>query len=229
MKVAKSSVDLDLIAAIEREQRLIGYELHDNLCQTLAGTSLILKTIGRAVAAQEPVTEEALGLLTRILETAITQVRALSRRFTPVEIEGAGLMKAFEELAAAIPNCKFTCEKAVFIHRHESGLALFRVAQEAVNNAVQHAGAASIHLVLKQRNREIILRVKDNGCGFQVPKNTGAVTGLQVMRRRAEAVGGSIQARSITGRGTTIVCRVPAPRGKLKGKSRAVSTRSNGR
>src|SRR5688500_5244027 len=99
MKESRSSTGLDLVSAIEREQRQIGFELHDNICQTLAGTSMLLETIGRAVTAGEPVSADDFRSLGKILETAIDQTRSLSQRYRPVDLEGAGLMKALQELA----------------------------------------------------------------------------------------------------------------------------------
>ena len=206
---ASASTDQELIAAVERELRQIGDELHDNLCQTLAGTSMVMETIGRAVAARKPVSPHALKNLRNILEAAIAQTRSLSHRFNPAKLAGVGLMSAFQRLSEDSPNCQFTCEKPVIVNDPEIALALLRIAQEAVKNSVQHSGARKIRLTLKQTAREVVLRIKDNGCGFAVPKSNGHITGLRMMERRAEAVGGRLRALSRSDSGTVITCNIP--------------------
>ena len=201
----------DLVSAIEREQRQIGDELHDNVCQTLAGTSMLLETIGRTVAAGAPVSVEMLRELGRVLETAIDQTRALSRRYRPVDLQGAGLMNALQELASSTPKTEFRCDKPVFIDNPVHALALYRVAQEALKNAVQHATAGKIRLTLKQDKSGVLLKVEDDGKGFDVGNVQCDITGLGIMACRAAAVGGELGVLSRKGRGTTITCKVPAP------------------
>lgn len=200
----------DLVSALEREQRQIGDELHDNVCQTLAGTSMLLETIGRAVAAGEPVSREVFRELGRVLETAIDQTRSLSQRYRPVDLQGSGLMKALQELARDIPNTEFRCEKPVFVENPHYALALYRVAQEALKNAVQHAAARKIRITLKQDKSSVLLKVKDDGKGFPAENVQCDITGLGIMACRAAAVGGELRVLSREGLGTTITCKVPA-------------------
>jgi signal transduction histidine kinase len=210
MKGNGTSSGLDVIGAIEREQRQIGDELHDNICQTLAGTSMLLETIGRAVSAGKPISAEAFRELGRNLETAIDQTRALSQRYRPTELEGGGLMKALEELARANPSCIFRCEKPVFIQDAAKSLAVFRVAQEAVRNALEHANAEKICITLQRIGVRVVLKIKDNGNGFNPRSSNGKSHGLAVMQYRAAAAGGLLRIASRRGTGTTIAFTVPA-------------------
>lgn len=202
------SAAVTLVDAIEREQRLIGFELHDNICQTLAGTSMLLERIGRAVTKGEPVSAKAFRELGRVLESAIDQTRALSHRYRPANLEGAELMKALEELAKTCPYCSFSCEKPVFAKGQEKALAIYRVAQEALKNAVQHAGAEEIKMQLREVDSEVVLRVKDDGCGFKRGKDD-QFRGIEMMKSRAAAVGGRLKVRSHDGLGTTVSLKVP--------------------
>jgi signal transduction histidine kinase len=201
---------VDLVSALEREKRQIGFELHDNVCQTLAGTSMLLETIGRAVAAGKPVSREAFRALGRVLENAIDQTRLLSQRYRPVDLKGAGLMKALQELADDSPKIEFRCEKPVFIKTQAKSLALFRITQEAIKNAVQHSRARKIRILLSQTDSAVLLKVKDDGKGFAATKpRNGAAKGLSVMHLHAAAVGGELRVHSRKGLGTTITCKIP--------------------
>ena len=209
MNELRPSYGLDLVSAIEREQRQIGFELHDNICQTLAGTSMLLETIGRAVTAGKPVSADDFRSLGKILETAIDQTRSLSQRYRPVNLEGAGLMQALQELANDSAHCVFQCEKAVFVPGKDQALALYRVAQEAVKNAVQHSGARKIRILLYHLDSIVMLKVKDNGVGFGTETGEFGSGGISIMRWRATGAGGDLQVRSRAGIGTTVVFRLP--------------------
>jgi signal transduction histidine kinase len=201
---------VDLVSALEREKRQIGFELHDNICQTLAGTSMLLETIGRAVTAGKPVSPDAFRALGRVLETAIDQTRALSQRYSLIDLRGAGLMKALEELANDSSKTEFRCEKPVFINSRAQALAIFRIAQEAVKNALQHSRARKIRILLTQTKSAVLLKVKDDGKGFAATKSrNGAATGFSVMHLRAAAVGGELTVHTRKGLGTTITCKIP--------------------
>jgi|SRR5688572_4234503 len=200
---------VDLVSALEREKRQIGFELHDNICQTLAGTSLLLETIGRAVNAGKPVSPDAFRALGRVLETAIDQTRALSQRYSLVDLRGAGLMKALQELANDSSKAEFRCEKPVFLNSRAQALAIFRIGQEAVKNALQHSRARKIRILLTQTPSAVLLKVKDDGKGFAVKPRNGAATGFSVMQLRAAAVGGELRVYSRKGLGTTITCKIP--------------------
>ncbi len=199
----------EVIAAVERELRQIGDELHDNLCQTLAGTSMVMETIGRAVAAREPVSPQAITILRGILETAIAQTRTLSHRFSPAKLSGPGLMTALQQLLAETPNGEFICRKPVFMKDPAVALALLRIAQEAVKNAALHSAARSIRVTLSESRGQLTLTIKDNGCGYDLSGQNGKVTGLKIMSRRAESVGGQLRAVSREDSGTSITCKVP--------------------
>jgi len=117
-------------------------------------------------------------------------------------------MKALEELAKDNPGCTFRCEKAVFLQDPEKSLAIFRIAQEAVKNAAQHANAKKIRITLQRFGTKAILRVNDDGTGFRLRADT-ITPGIAVMHFRAAAVGGVLRVLSRRGSGTTISLSVP--------------------
>jgi signal transduction histidine kinase len=198
-----------LVGSVESERRRIGEELHDGICQTLSSTTLLLEALGRAVAAQKPVAPEVFEKLKQALELAVSQARGMSQRFNPANIEGAGLMTALHQLAAEIPNSEFLCEKPVFISDPERALALYRVAEQALDNVIKHAGARRIRIHLAHKDGSAVLTVADDGIGFIPGPEGDRLSGLNLMRIRAEAVAGSLSIRSVPDRGTSVVCAVP--------------------
>ena len=215
MKPAKASTPSDFIAAVEREKRQIGFELHDNICQTLAGTSMLIEMIGRAVTAGEPVSSKDFRKLGRILETAIDQTRSLSQYYRPANLEGAGLMKGLHDLSEANGDCTFHCEKPVFMHSNDHALALYRIAQEAVKNAAQHSPGSKISISLDRVGTKIVLKVQDNGPGF-TRSSTKDVSGITVMHMRAAAAEGALRISSKKGVGTTVRFTLFADKADLK-------------
>ncbi|HEV8543747.1 MAG TPA: ATP-binding protein [Verrucomicrobiae bacterium] len=197
-----------LVKALERERRSIGEELHDHLCQTLVGSTLLLQTIERAATAGEPVSTESVAGLKQVIETAIDQTRALSRRFSPAKLQGAGLIGALHDLAQERPPCQFVCEKRVFVMDAEKAQALHQIAQEAVENALEYAGAQRIEIRLEEAPGMVLLEVKDDGRGF-VPGESPSFGGLDTSRLLAESLAGTLELTSKPGEGTTVTCQIP--------------------
>ena len=201
----------ELLAAIESERRRIGEELHDGICQTLSSTTLLLETIGRAVAAQKPAAPESFERLKEVLEMATSQVRAMSQRFNPANLEAAGLLGALLQLATETPNAEFVCEKPVFVSDPERALALYRITEQALDNVTKHARAGRIRIHLAQKESSAVLTITDDGAGFIPGPANHLFSGLDLMRMRAESQGGTLDVRSVPGRGTSIVCTLPGP------------------
>ena len=199
----------ELLAAVESERRRVGEEIHDTICQTLTGTTLLLETIGRAVAANKPIAPESFGRLKEVFEMAAGQAREMAQRFNPANLEGPGLMTALHEMAARIPNTEFVCEKPVFVPDPQGALALYRVAERGLDNVTRHAGASRIRIHLAQKDRSAVLTITDDGVGFIPDAKSRPFSGLNLMRMRAEAAAGTLVVRSVPGRGTTVVCTIP--------------------
>jgi two-component system, NarL family, sensor kinase len=209
MKEDPSGYARDLVAALEREQCRIGGQLHDQLCQTLSGSTLLLETIGRAVAAGKTVPPESFARLKSAIETAVTQARALSQGFNPVKLEGAGLMTALHKLATDTPNCEFRCEEPVFVADPESALALYRIAQEALQESVAQPGSKRIQVALEQKDGQVILSIQGEGAGFIKPSENSSWSAMDTMQMRARAARGTLEVKAGRESGATIICKVP--------------------
>jgi signal transduction histidine kinase len=207
------SLERELAAVIESERTRIGRELHDNLGQRLTGISVsaeILATDLLAVDRKLSGKADAIGQAT---SEAMMQVRSLAHGLMPATSGKNGLRDALADLAASTSalseiNCTFDFDDPVDIEDENSEAHLYRIAQEALNNALRHGQATSIDIRLDYFNGKVVLSIADNGCGFNPdardapPYHSGL--GLSTIRSRASIIGYSLEIRSSAGNGTTI-------------------------
>lgn len=123
-------------------------------------------------------------------------------------------MDALKQLSRTIPksrrvSCRFYCSKPVTLEDSQKAGQLFRIAQEAVNNALKHSRATRISILLSQSHDHLRLRISDNGRGFRQRGHGRDGMGLEVMRHRAQVIGGSLTVESRPGRGVTVACTLP--------------------
>jgi two-component system CheB/CheR fusion protein len=200
----------------EREQRRIGHDLHDGLCQHLAGIELLSEVLEQKMARRSKTAAAQAGEITRNVRDAISQTRSLARGLSPVTLEADGLMTALHELAGNTETlfrvtCRFHCDPPVFIQDPAVASHLFRIAQEAVSNAIKHGKAKRISLGLEAVRGKITLRVDDNGMGLPAPLSIRRQKGmgLRIMQSRAGMIGGTLALQRGTPDGVTVLCSVP--------------------
>ena len=215
----------ELLKISEREKQLIAQELHDGLCQHLAGTALMGTLLHRNLATrQDPLADQAKEICD-LLSTGVHEARNLSHGLHPVKDKEEGLMEALSGLAQTVTKlfhvqCAFCRDDDVLVHSQTAATHLFRIAQEAVNNAVKHGQASKVLITLKNDCGEVSLSIRDNGIGVprKLPANRGM--GMQIMNHRAETIGAWLVIRRASKRGTVVTCTLPA-RGETGGSSRS--------
>jgi PAS domain S-box-containing protein len=196
----------------EREQRRIGQDLHDGLGQYLTGIACMVKVLGAKLADKKlPEAADAQRITSMVNET-IQQTRDLARGLCPVELETNGLQAALHELAARVTKlfstqCDFESAGVVQMYDNAAAVHLYRIAQEAINNAIKHGQASSITLGLTSANGQIILTVKDNGGGLP-PNHKGKGMGMRVMNYRAAMIGANVQVDNAPEGGALVRCTV---------------------
>jgi signal transduction histidine kinase len=214
------------IAAMERQR--IGHELHDGLGQYLAGIAFKVKSLEVALDAADGVLPEdrkdEVKIISALMREALSQTRRLAHGLQPIELEGSGVIAALSTLAEMSENmfdvdCNFSCNQTRLPLRPEAALALYRIAQEAIHNAVNHGSAKKIRVELSVRNGEVSFTIADDGSGFRLPPLqpaagsshilTGGGMGLRIMEYRARAAGGQFEIRTNEPQGTNIVCTFP--------------------
>jgi PAS domain S-box-containing protein len=197
-----------------REQRRIGQGLHDGLGQHLTGIAFMAKVHEAKLAEQKrPETQDAAKIV-KLVNEAIHKTRELARGLLPVVSDSQGLMSALQLWAAEVEDlfgvsCRFQCETPVLIHDDAMATHLYHIAQEAVNNAIKHGAPRNVLIQLSAGEGRGTLLIKDDGKGIaDNPANTQGM-GLHIMNYRAGVIGGTLEARRHTPRGTTVTCTFP--------------------
>lgn len=215
-------MERQILEATAEEQRRIGSDLHDGLCQQLAGVAFALEVLGRKLAARAAPETETLGRIAGLVDQAITQARDLARGLQPVALDAAGLDTALAELARKAELLfHVTCiyerqgEPSAVACDGETASHLYRIAQEAISNAVKHAKARTIEVDLAADINGLRLTICDDGTGMPArPPATGI--GLQTMAYRARVIGGTLSILPAPGGGTVVSCSVPlAPASRI--------------
>jgi PAS domain S-box-containing protein len=233
----RKELQKQVLSIAEGEQRRIGQELHDVTGQELTGLALFAGTLaewletkpkpGAEVDSDWRIDRQALEQLRKTaqrlshgLTEANRHVQQLSHGIMPVRVEPDGLRSALEQLAATTNalhtiSCSFDCPKPIAVSNDQVATHLYRIAQEAVSNALRHSQATLVRISLLQIHRDIILEVSDNGVGLNPeslhPSGSGIHRGfgLEIMNYRAQMVGGIFRASRRTQGGTLIRCVVP--------------------
>jgi len=210
-------LEAQLLTAVEQERERLGRDLHDDLSQRLAGAALMTRTLAKELKGRSAADREKARALGDLLAEATSVARNLSRGLHPITITANGLPKALEELAARVPqNVRFNWPTSKKLDLDPSvALHVYRIAEEAVGNAVRHAQAKSITIELHTTpGRKIALTITDDGKGFgKRPGPEGM--GLQNMRYRTRVIRGTLKIASAPKRGTVVTCILPIPRSRL--------------
>ena len=207
------ALEKQVLEISDRERRRIGQDLHDGLGQHLTGIELMLQALERKL---ESVSKEDAGQAARICDhvrDAIRQAKSLARGLSPVGLEANGLVSALHELTLSVRdifrvNASFHARSPVLITDNSVATHLFRIAQEAITNAVKHGAPRNVQVEINQAGDEVTLSVKDDGRGF-VPRTNESGMGLRLLAYRAGMIGGNLTVKSEEGTGTSIVCTAP--------------------
>jgi hypothetical protein len=203
-----------LLDISEREQQRIGRDVHDGLGQHLHGLSFMAALLEKHLQEDgSPRVLEARRLKKHLLD-ALELMRSIAHGLQPVEPAPEGLMAGLNELAERTSKlfkivCRFDCPAEVPIQKHSAAIHLYRIAQEALNNAVKHAKPTRIHIKLEIERPRIILRVRDNGVGIHRMNRNRQGMGLQIMQFRTEALNGVLLIKRQPTGGTEMLCSVP--------------------
>jgi signal transduction histidine kinase len=207
-------LQLEIVEVPQREQQRLGRELHDGLGQQLTGLGLMATSLAKRLAGAATRERDMAEQLATGLEQALAQVRSLSRGLIPVETDARGLVSALEELAARVSeqsgiHIELQHEKPILISDNETATHVYRIVQEAINNAVKHAQADNITLILEADEHEAVIEVRDNGRGLPEDMRQRTGLGLRTMFHRCQLFGGSLDIYTHDEGGTRVRCCFP--------------------
>jgi PAS domain S-box-containing protein len=199
----------EVLRISELEQQRIGQDLHDDLCQQLAGIEFMSQVLAQRLSAAGWNEAKEAAEITRLVRAATRRTRDLSHGLAPLGLEADGLMIALEELALQTSRrfnleVKFRCPRPVLVKDSQVASPVYRIAREAVHNAVKHGRPKSIEVALTAAGSRIQLTIRDDGVGLpkRLPKRRGL--GLRLMQYRAAMVDGSLAVERNLEGGTTV-------------------------
>lgn|GEM_PF-5708396 len=214
----RRSLELQVAHVTEEERRSIGHELHDVLGQELTGLAMLAGALRQELEREgRPQAEQAQRML-EIVRSAQGNLRNLIRGLVPVVVDASGLMAALAELARETSevhglDCRFQSPTALDLDDNLVATHFYRIALEAVHNAVRHADAERIVVALEAADGLLTLSIQDDGRGM--PAGAGEAgdggLGLRILRYRAGLLDAELSIESASGRGTTVTCEVPLP------------------
>lgn len=215
----RKQLERELLELSERERRGFAQELHDGLGQQLGGVAYLANVLREKLVERNAPEAPDASRIFGLVREAIEHTRRISRGLSPIRPEPDGLMTALRELAHQTTGlfrvrCRFHCRKPVLVDDSTLAGHLFRIAQEAVNNALKHAKPRSISIRLSRARGSVTLAVADDGKGIGLLSPTRRGLGLHIMQHRAGLIRGSVNLQPRRGGGTEVVCLAPCARPK---------------
>jgi two-component system, NarL family, sensor histidine kinase UhpB len=209
-------LEREIINIANREQQRIAHDLHDGLCQELTGIAMMLRSTAGRHGGVSPALSEALEETIGLVNRSIQEARTLARGLSPLETGYGGLVGALNSLAAHARDtvgvdARFDCSRRLVWTKSLSNADdhLYRIASEAVHNALRHSGAKCIRVALRVRANGLVLKVRDNGRGLPDNRSSDPGMGMRIMEYRAHMIGGRMSVESAPQRGTSIECFLP--------------------
>jgi len=212
----RRSLERELLDISNDIMARIGRDIHDDLCQNIAGIALMAAvlegSLRRAAAPEAASAAQSAALIAETASKTAAQAKSMARGLYPAELEAKGLVRAVEDLVHAVQDRSgipiiFEVGPGFFIKDSEKGLHLYRIIQEALNNALSHAHASEIRVALRMDRENIQIEVADNGVGMPPGKIQGLGMGLRIMKYRASVIGGELRIHS-RNPGTSVSCRI---------------------
>src|SRR5271163_4206162 len=212
----REQLEKALLNISSREQRRIGQDLHDGLGQHLTGIAFMAKVHEAKLTEKRIADAMDAAKIVRLVNEAIHKTRELARGLLPVVSDAQGLMSALQLWATEVEDlfgvsCRFQCETPVLIHDDTMATHLYHIAQEAVNNAIKHGQPHKLAIQLKAEHGQGTLTIKDDGKGIAETLGGTQGMGLHIMNYRAGMIGGVLEVKPDSNRGTVVICNFPIP------------------
>lgn len=211
----RSRLEQEIIQISEREQRRIGQDLHDDVCQRLAAVKMKIQDHEEKLAGAAPMLMAEAEAIAKDLAGAIQITRSLARGLSPVEIESGGLIPALGALAKNSCDvfgidCRFNADDKVPALPRQVANHLYRIAQECIANAARHARAHRVTVALTTEPTSLVMRISNDGQPMPVTEAVQNGMGLPIMRHRAESIGAGLEFETSPSDATTAVrCTLP--------------------
>ena len=211
---AEKEYQLESLRVSEREQNRIGQDLHDDLCQVLAGVSCLMRVFEGRIVARAPEEIESLRELNQQIVDAMHRTRALTHGLFPGRIQIADIRGALLELASQVRTRFKVTVNTQFAGRfpkHSSAqiIQIYRISQEAISNSIKHGRATQLDVKLEALEDTMQLTITDDGTGLPKGESATPGVGLHIMKYRANMLGGEVSVMDNSNRGVMVRLRYP--------------------
>ena len=201
-------------AAVEERNRL-ARDLHDAVTQTIYSASLIAEVLPQVWERDPNEGRRNLTKLRALVRGALAEMRTMLFELRPTALEAANFETLLEQLGDALHGrtripVQIECDEIPDLIPSVK-VGFYRIAQEAINNIIKHSKATQIQIELRKRSGEVLLRISDNGCGFDPAKTSHSGLGLEIMQERAKNIQANLEIDSQINQGTQITAQWMAP------------------
>lgn len=231
----RKRLEHEILEIANREQQRIGSDLHDGLGQELTGVALMLRGISAQLRRERSTARADVEHVIGLVNAAIESTRDLARGLSPVNEHCGGLRAALQSLADRSKErygiaAELTSRlKTPLLLDEGDATHLYRIAQEAITNAIRHGRVTRIAIELEAGAERVCLTIRDNGRGFDARRSTAGGMGLKIMHYRSQMLHGELTVRSAPGEGVEVRCECPhraASDGATPGRRRHASRRA---
>jgi len=212
-------IEQEIINTSDREKQRLGRELRENFCQHLVGISLLGNVLYEELSRTGIEQADFARQIARLVKEMVSEVRTLEKGLSVMHLEqGEGLVEALEDLAEQVCSdgeieCVFHAPASKPALEPQTAMYLFRIAQEAVHNAVTHSQARRLQIRLSMKRDVVVLSVRDDGVGFpeseSAPFETHPQIGFPIMHYRSRAIGAKLEIKHLPQGGIEVISTVP--------------------
>jgi PAS domain S-box-containing protein len=212
----RERLETEILGISEREQKLLGQQLHDDVGQQYAGTALMLRALEEKLATVLPEDAQFVAKIAKQIDVTMDHIRRITRGLSPVDLGKDNLLGALTELSASTRDLGIHCtcrySKNISLHSDAIAINMYRITQEAITNAIKHGKANNIQIKVTCNRDKIKLTVQNDGLDFQdvLPESKGM--GLKIMDYRAGLVKGSLNVCRDANGGTIVTLCIPKPK-----------------
>ena len=208
----RKKLEGELLEVSDREQRRLGQDLHDSLCQHLAATAFMTRALAERIRTAKAIEPAEIEKIAGLINEGVTEARMIARGLHPVQMDSAGLPMALKALVNqknwSVP-CRLEIDEEIPIRDPNVSQHLYRIAREAIINANKHAQAGEIIVRVRISKRQLELSVIDDGVGIPDAANSSPGLGWHIMMYRARAIGARLEFLRLKPNGTKIACYLP--------------------
>ncbi|HVV01950.1 MAG TPA: response regulator, partial [Verrucomicrobiae bacterium] len=205
----------ELLEIAENERRRIGFDLHDDVGQKLAGVALMLKSVERRLAAAGNAAAADITRIQSLIEEVTQHTHNLAHDFSSLDHRSGDIIEALNGLAGKVKKmfdgvrCSFEVNGKIQPMPEHSVTQLYKIAQEAISNSIKHGRSKRVWITLSGSEEKLVLTIKNDGLPFSPPSGPTRRMGLRIMNYRASTIGGTMQIQPVGRSGTLVTCEVP--------------------